>query len=104
MSGILQRILSLVTTSAGHVAFNPIVTATLLWVLTKGSTQLRSQLISRIPALRDPRRYGQILRALKWCLAFGTVRVINKQMNHIALNAGRLQSERARWNWSQEVA
>lgn len=104
MSDLVRRVLSLVTTSAGHVTFNPLVTAALLWILTKGPPQLRSQLTSRIAALRDPRRYAQILRALKWCLAFGTLRVINKQMNHVALNAGRFRSERARWNWSQEVA
>ena len=104
MSGLVKRVLSLVTTSAGHVAFNPLVTAALLWILTKGPIQLRNQLTSRIVALRDPRRYAQVVRTLKWCLVFGTMRVVNKQMNHIALNAGRIRSERARWNWGQEVA
>lgn len=104
MSGLVKRVLSLVTTSAGHVAFNPVVTAALLWVLTKGPPQLRSQLTSRIAALRDPRRYAQVVTTLKWCLAFGTIRVVNKQMNHVALNAGRIRSQRASWNWGQEVA
>jgi len=104
MSGLVNRVLSLVTTSAGHVALNPLVTAALLWILTKAPEQLRNQLTARIAALRDPRRYAQVVRMLKWCLAFGTMRVVNQQMNHIALNAGRIRSERARWNWSQEVA
>ncbi|CAN9337344.1 unnamed protein product [Alternaria alternata] len=104
MSKILQNLLSLITTSAGHIALNPLVTATLLWALTKGPTQLRSQLTTRIPALRDPHRYARILKALKWCLIAGTASVVNKQLNHIALNAGRLRSEKAKWNWSREVA
>lgn len=104
MSAVLQNILKLVTTSVGHVALNPIITAALLWVLTKGPPQLRSQLTNRIAALRDPIRYAQILKALKLCLAFGTVGVLNKQLNHIALNAGRIRSEKAKWNWSREVA
>jgi short-subunit dehydrogenase len=41
---------------------------------------------------------------LKWCLVAGTARVVNKQLNHIALNAGRLRGEKAKWNWSREVA
>ncbi|KAF2855240.1 NAD(P)-binding protein [Plenodomus tracheiphilus IPT5] len=96
--------INFLTLSVGHVALNPIVTGALLWVPTKGPTELRSQLTSRIAALRDPLRYAKIIKALKWCLAFGVTGVLNKQLNHIALNAGRLRMEKARWNWSQEVA
>jgi all-trans-retinol dehydrogenase (NAD+) len=104
MSVALRRVLNLLTSSISQAALNPVVTTALLYILTKGPEQLRSQLTSRIAALRDPRRYAQIVKALKWCLAFGTVGVINKQLNHIALNAGRLRSEKARWNWSREIA
>jgi all-trans-retinol dehydrogenase (NAD+) len=104
MSVALRRVLDLLTSAISQAALNPFVTAALIWILTKGPEQLRSQLTSRIAALRNPRRYTQIVNALKWCLAFGTAGVINKQLNHIALNAGRLRSEKARWNWSQEVA
>jgi hypothetical protein len=104
MSQILRHVFSLVTTSAGHITLNPLVTGALLWALTKGPTQLRSQLTSRITALQDPFRYAQLIKALKWCLVAGTARVVNKQLNHIALNAGRLRGEKAKWNWSREVA
>lgn len=104
MSVALKNLLNLITTSASHVAFNPIITATLLWALTKGPLQLRAHLTNSIAALRDPARYALVVKALKVCLAFGTVRVFNKQLNHIALNAGRLRSDRARWNWTREVA
>lgn len=104
MSVALQRIVNLLTLTVGHIALNPIVTSALLWVLTKAPPQLRSQFTSRIAALRDPTRHAQIIKALKWCLAFGVTGVLNKQLNHIALNAGRLRSEKARWNLSREVA
>ncbi|KAF1844675.1 dehydrogenase/reductase SDR family member 8 precursor [Cucurbitaria berberidis CBS 394.84] len=108
MSVALQRISQLLTVSIGNVALNPLVTAGLLWVLTKGPPELRGQLTSRVAALRDPHSYAQILKALKWCLALGVTSVLNKQLNHVALNAGRFsttwKSEKARWNWSQEVA
>jgi hypothetical protein len=54
--------------------------------------------------LRDPRRYPQIIRALKWCLGLGVAGVLSKQLNHVALNAGRFKSEKVRWDWNQEVA
>ena len=104
MSKLLHHILNIAGTTAGHITLNPLVTAALLWVLTKGPTQLRSQLTTRVRALRDPFRYAQLVKALKWCLIAGTARVVNKQLNHVALNAGRLRSEKARWNWSREVA
>ena len=100
----LRPVLNLLTTSVRQVALNPVVTAALLWILTKGPEQLRGHFTSRIAALRDPRRYAQILKALKWCLVLGTAGVVNKQLNHIALNAGRFRSDKARWKWNQEVA
>jgi len=104
MSVVLQRAVDLLVSSAGHVALNPFITAGLLWVLTKGPPRLRDQLMSRVAILRDPQRYAQILRALKWCLAFGVTGVVNRQLNNIALNAGRLRSSKAMWNWNREVA
>ncbi|KAJ6193635.1 hypothetical protein J3E72DRAFT_13898 [Bipolaris maydis] len=104
MSAALQNLVSLVATSARRVALNPIVTTALLWILTKGPLQLRRQLTTRIPALRDPTQYARIVKALKVCLALGAAKVLNKQLNHVALNSGRLRSDKARWNWNREVA
>ncbi|EUC39914.1 hypothetical protein COCMIDRAFT_110176 [Bipolaris oryzae ATCC 44560] len=104
MAAALQNLINLVATSATRVALNPIVTTALLWILTKGPLQLRRQLANRVPALRDPTQYAQILKALKVCLALGTAGVLNKQLNRLALNAGRLRSDKARWNWNREVA
>ncbi|KAI8943739.1 hypothetical protein NX059_001719 [Plenodomus lindquistii] len=104
MSVALQRVSNLLTLSIGHIALNPVITGALLYILTKGPPGLRAQLTSRIASLRDPLRYARVVKALKWCLAFGITGVLNKQANHVALNAGRFRSEKARWVWSQEVA
>jgi all-trans-retinol dehydrogenase (NAD+) len=101
---IVTRASNLVTSIVGHVAFNPVVSATLLWVLTKGPVGLRERLIGNIGLLRDPRHFAQFVKALKWCLAFGATGVANRQLNNVALNAGRWTSEKQRWNWNEEVA
>jgi all-trans-retinol dehydrogenase (NAD+) len=103
MSAALQRASNLLTTSIGHVTLNPIVTAALLWVLTKGPVGLRDRLINNISVLQDPRRYAQLVKALKWCLALGIGGAVNRQMNEVALNGGRWGNDK-RWNWSEEVA
>jgi all-trans-retinol dehydrogenase (NAD+) len=104
MSEALQNLVNLVARSTRHVILNPIVTAALLWVLTNAPPQLHSRLTDRIAILRDPIHHAQIVKALKVCLALGSAAVLNKQMNHVALNSGRFRSEKARWNWSREVA
>lgn len=60
--------------------------------------------MSKSAILRDPKRFAQIVKALKWCLALGVTGVVNRQFNDVALNAGRWTSEKQRWNWHEEVA
>lgn len=88
----------------GHIALNPVVTSALLWILTKAPISVRARLTNRIAILRDPRRVEQIVKALKWCLAFGVTGAVNRKLNQVALNGGRWGSETARWNWNKEVA
>lgn len=104
MSAALQRAVNLLTRSVGHIALNPVVTAALLWLLTQAPLSVRRQLQARIAALRDPACFAKVTRALKWCLALGAAGVLNRQLNHVAMNAGRLRSEKARWDWKSEVA
>lgn len=104
MSVVLRRASGLLTGSISHVAFNPLVSAALLWILTKGPVGLRERLVSKIGVLRDPKRFAQIVKALKCCLALGVTGVVNRQFNDVALNAGRWTSEKQRWNLSEEVA
>jgi hypothetical protein len=92
------------STLVGHVALNPVVSASLLWILTKGPDGLRDRLIANITVLRDPKRLAQVVKALTWCLAFGVTGVVNRRLNDVALNAGRWRSDKNKWNWGEEIA
>ncbi|KAF2826515.1 dehydrogenase/reductase SDR family member 8 precursor [Ophiobolus disseminans] len=104
MSAALQRASNLLTLSLGQVALNPAVTAALLYILTRSPDRVRGRIINRFAVLRDPKRFVQIVKALKWCLAFGIAGALNRQLNNAALNAGRWTSESKRWDWGREVA
>lgn len=104
MSAGLQRVSNLVSLSVSHLALNPAVTASLLYILTKGPNTLRARLTNRFAALRDPTRHATIIRALKWALTLGLLKSVNKALNHLALNNYRLKSSSAQWQWDKEVA
>lgn len=98
------RIQNLISLSVSHIALNPVITASLLYILTKGPPQIRNHLFNRFESLRDPQRLAKILKALKGLLALGLLGTINQQFNKVALNAGRWTKEKKRWNLSQEIA
>lgn len=104
MSAALQRVSNLISLSVSHLALNPAVTASLLYILTKGPAGLRTRLTNRFAGLRDPARYATIIRALQWCLTLGLLRSANKTLNHLALNNYRLRPSSAQWHWDKEVA
>lgn len=97
----LQNLLSLFIS---HGALNPVVTGSLLFLLTKSPLQVRQQLYSRISSLQNPQRLAKVLKTLVVLLALGVLRKTNEQFNKVALNAGRWSSEKKRWNLKQEVA
>ena len=104
MSAAIQRVSNLLSLSISHLALNPAVTASLLYILTKGPSNLRLRLTNRFAALRDPVRHATIIRALKWLLTLGLVKNVNKTWNQLALNSYRLRPETSRWKWDKEVA
>ncbi|KAF2264265.1 dehydrogenase/reductase SDR family member 8 precursor [Lojkania enalia] len=107
MSATAQRLSNLISLSFSHIALNPVLSGALLWVLTKGPTQVRARLASRFAALRDSGRLEQITKALRLLLALGLLRNVNGYLNKIALNAWRLKpliGEKKKWNWSEEIA
>lgn len=95
---------NLVSLSVSHVALNPVVTASLLWVLTRGPPNVRDPLLNRISSLRNPQTLARVVKALKWLLALGVTGTVNQQLNKLALNAWRLKNEKKRWDWSKEIA
>jgi all-trans-retinol dehydrogenase (NAD+) len=100
MSVAVRRTLNL----AASLAFNPALTAPLLWLLTYGPQALRTRLADRVGALRDPRQRALVLKVLKWLLAAGVVRGVNRGLNSVALNGWRVGSEKGRWRWAGEIA
>lgn len=104
MSATAQRISNLVSLSVSHIALNPVISAALLWILTKAPPPVRERLFNRFTSLRNHERIKRIVKALKWLLALGLLRGVNSQLNKIALNAWRLKSERKKWNWDEEIA
>lgn len=104
MSVALQRVSNLISLSISHLALNPAVTASLLYILTKGPDTLRARLTNRFALLRDPTRHATIIRALKWLLTLGLLKSVNKTLNHLALNNYRLKSSSAQWQWDKEIA
>lgn len=105
MSLVLISAFDLLQASIGQVALTPLVTAALLFLLTKSPDRLRGRIITALK-LKDTKRYVRVLKALKYCLAFGLTSALNKKLNSMALNQGRwsTSSEKKRWNWSKEVA
>ncbi|KAJ4287651.1 hypothetical protein N0V90_012354 [Kalmusia sp. IMI 367209] len=100
----LQGLSNLVSLSVSHVALNPVVTAALLWALTKGPANVRERLLNAIPPVRRAEVLARATKALKWLLALGLAGTVNRKLNELALNAYRVNNEKKRWKWSQEVA
>ncbi|KAF1961392.1 dehydrogenase/reductase SDR family member 8 precursor [Byssothecium circinans] len=91
-------------TLSSTIALNPIVTASLLYALTKGPAGIRYRLLNTFTSLRDPQTFARVVRALKWLFALGTASIANRTLNQLALNTWRMKSEKSRWSFSSEVA
>jgi hypothetical protein len=102
--GAILRLQNLLSLSVSHIALNPLITGSLLAILLKGPPQVREHLVSRISALREPKKLAQILKALKTLLILGLLGKLNRKLNEKALNAGRWTAEKSKWNLSQEIA
>lgn len=102
-SKILKLPIKLIGRSAS-VALDPLLTAPLLWALTKGPQSLREALLKPFGALGYNVDISTLVKALKWLLALGIVGKINKALNAAALNAWRWKDEKKRWQWNKEVA
>ena len=70
-----------------YTALEPLVTGPLLWVLTRGSADLRARVLRPLGSLP----YYQLspttlVRALKWLFALGVAARLNRLLNGLALN------------------
>jgi all-trans-retinol dehydrogenase (NAD+) len=87
-----------------RVALNPFITASLLFLLTRGPPTIRNRILDTFTSLRDPRTLARAVKSLKWLLAIGVAGTANRTLNELALNSWRAKSDKARWEWNQEVA
>lgn len=99
-----QGLSNLASLTVYHVALNPVITGALLWALTRGPARVRDRLINSVSALRSPEKLARVTKALRWLLVLGLGRTVNKKLNQLALNAYRMNNEKKRWNWNEEVA
>lgn len=105
MSSRLVRINELVVSAVPtRIALNPFITTGLLWVLTRGPPRIQNRITDVITALRDPRTLASTIYILKWLTGLGIAKTVNRTLNQLALNSWRAKSEKARWNWNEEIA
>jgi all-trans-retinol dehydrogenase (NAD+) len=90
--------------SISRIAFNPFVTASLLWVLTRGPPSIRHRILEAVSSLRNPQHLARVVQTLKWLAAIGVVGTVNRTLNELALNSWRTKSEASRWTWDTEIA
>ncbi|KAF2003026.1 dehydrogenase/reductase SDR family member 8 precursor [Amniculicola lignicola CBS 123094] len=104
MSAVTQPISSLLSFTVKNTVFNPVITASLLYILTRGPESLRRRLIGQFAYLQDPGRLATIINVLKGLVSFAVINRVNGQFNKMALNAWRVKSEKKRWNLAKEIA
>ncbi|KAF2205405.1 NAD(P)-binding protein [Delitschia confertaspora ATCC 74209] len=104
MSRPLQRTNNILVSAIGKTALNPLVTASLLYLLTKSPTAIRERLFNSVALLRDETKLVTIIKTLRWLLVLGLIGKANTKLNEIALNAWRIKSEKKRWEWNREIA
>lgn len=87
-----------------YTLFEPIVTGSLLYVLTRGSPDIRAKVLAplaRLPFEIKPEFLVSVLKALT---AVGVLGRINGWLNQWALNNWQIGNTGRPWIWKDEVA
>ncbi|KAF2238231.1 dehydrogenase/reductase SDR family member 8 precursor [Viridothelium virens] len=82
-------------------AFSPVVTGSLLYILTRGPESLRRPLVN---ILSSPANVERAKSVLKWLFALGLLGRLNSWLNSWAENGWQLYGDKKRWNWNKEIA
>ena len=80
---------------------SPIVTGSLLYVLSRGPDSLRRPLLNLLSSSVNVERARSVL---KWLLALGLLGRANGWLNSWAENGWQWSSNKKQWNWNKEVA
>ncbi|KXS99205.1 hypothetical protein AC579_7831 [Pseudocercospora musae] len=82
----------------------PALTGALLFALTASPDRFRDPLLAQLKQYVSVENIERIITALKWLVAIGVVKDLNKRLSELAQNNFRLRSEKHRYNWPTEVA
>lgn len=101
MARVLVKAIVAPFTAAQYIASEPLVPASLLYVLTLAPGQHRQRLLG---LLRDGigisgGQIATIVRSLQLCLTIGLARKLNKALNRLAQNNWRLTRPGVQWDF-----
>lgn len=83
---------------------NPLITGPFLYVLTRGPASIQEPLVRQLSTLLSEENIGRLVTGLKWAIALGLVRRLNRWLNSVALNNWQIKSSKAKWVWDWEIA
>lgn len=87
-----------------HTAFQPLLTGPLLYVLTRGSPELRARLIKPLSSLPFNVESEGFVKALKWLFALGLFSKVNGFLTNLAQNCWTTGNSGGKaWDWPNEV-
>ena len=84
-----------------QAALSPLLTGTLLLLLTSAPSNLRETLLG---SFRSPETAEKVILTLKWLFAIGLVSKLNNWLNDVAANNWLWREEKLKWTWSREIA
>lgn len=88
-----------------QAAYDPLITGSLLYVLTRGPEHLRQRVLapfrSNVLATNGPERVAKAVQVLKVLLALGAWKRANQMLNSLAMNGWYLPGTKpmAKWQW-----
>lgn len=87
-----------------HTAFQPLFTGPLLYVLTRGSPELRARLLEPLSSLPFNLESPGFIKALKWAFGLGLFSRVNGFLNQWAQNCWSLGDSGGKpWDWPNEI-
>lgn len=83
---------------------NPLVTGPFLYALTRGPASVREPLLRQLATLLSDENIGRLVTGLKWAVALGLLRKVNRWLNSVALNNWQIKAAKDKWIWDWEIA
>lgn len=84
--------------------FSPVVTGSLLYLLTRAPPSTRGPLLLRLNRSLSAPNIARLITTLKWLFAVGLIRNLNSFLTELANNNWALRAQKQDWVWSKEIA